>query len=172
MVHNGHWSELIREVPVKKGDFIQIDPGTVHAIKGGITILETQQNSDITYRVYDYDRLSNGKPRQLHVQQSLDVIKVPAAPMSECMIETGAAETNKLQKLIECKYYQVFHMKVEGQAEFEQEYPFLIVSVVEGNGLLNHTSVKKGDHFILPYDYGKVEIEGNLEFVASTVSTK
>ena len=172
MVHNGRWSELIREVPVKKGDFIQIDPGTVHAIKGGITILETQQNSDITYRVYDYDRLSNGKPRQLHVQQSLDVIKVPAAPMSECMIETGAAETNKLQKLIECKYYQVFHMKVEGQAEFEQEYPFLIVSVVEGNGLLNHTSVKKGDHFILPYDYGKVEIEGNLEFVASTVSTK
>ena len=57
MVHNGRWSELIREVPVKKGDFIQIDPGTVHAIKGGITILETQQNSDITYRVYDYDRL-------------------------------------------------------------------------------------------------------------------
>ena len=56
MVHNGRWSELIREVPVKKGDFIQIDPGTVHAIKGGITILETQQNSDITYRVYDYDR--------------------------------------------------------------------------------------------------------------------
>ena len=48
-------------------------------------------------------------------------------------------EANKLQKLIECKYYQVFHMKVEGQAEFEQEYPFLIVSVVEGNGLLNLT---------------------------------
>ena len=53
------------------------------------------------------------------------------------MIKTGEAEANKLQKLIECKYYQVFHMKVEGQAEFEQEYPFLIVSVVEGNGLLN-----------------------------------
>ena len=172
MVHNGRWSELIREVPVKQGDFIQIDPGTVHAIKGGITILETQQNSDITYRVYDYDRLSNGKPRQLHVQQSLDVIKVPAAPMSECMIETGEAETNKLQKLIECKYYQVFHMKVDGKAEFEQSYPFLIVSVVEGNGLLNHTSVKKGDHFILPCGYGNVEIEGNLELVASTVSTK
>ena len=172
MVHNGRWSELIREVPVKKGDFIQIDPGTVHAIKGGITSIETQQNSDITYRVYDYDRLSNGKPRQLHIQQSLDVIKVPAAPLSECMIKTGEAEANKLQKLIECKYYQVFHMKVEGQAEFDQEYPFLIVSVVEGNGLLNHTSVKKGDHFILPYGYGKVEMEGNLEFVASTVSTK
>jgi len=54
MIHNGRWEEFLREVPVKRGDFIQIDPGTVHAIKGGIEILETQQNSDITYRVYYY----------------------------------------------------------------------------------------------------------------------
>ena len=51
MIHEGKWKEFIREIPVKKGDFIQIDPGTVHAIKGGLMILETQQNSDITYRV-------------------------------------------------------------------------------------------------------------------------
>ena len=61
MIHEGKWSEFIREIPIKKGDFLQIDPGTVHAIKGGTLILETQQNSDITYRVYDYGRLSNGK---------------------------------------------------------------------------------------------------------------
>ena len=67
MISNGRWDEFLREVPVKKGDFIQIDPGTVHAIKGGIEILETQQNSDITYRVYDYGRLQNGKPRELHI---------------------------------------------------------------------------------------------------------
>lgn len=54
-----------------KGDFLQIDPGTVHAIKGGTLILETQQNSDITYRVYDYGRLSNGKPRELHIDKVL-----------------------------------------------------------------------------------------------------
>ena len=142
----------------------------MHAIKGGITILETQQNSDITYRVYDYDRLSNGKPRQLHIKQSLDVITVPAAPLSDCMIPTEDTKTNELQKLIECRYYQVFHMKVDGKAAFTQSYPFLIVSVVEGNGLLNHTSVKKGDHFILPYQYGNVELEGNLELIASTVN--
>ena len=51
MIEEGRWGELIREIPVKKGDFIQIDPGTVHAIKGGLMILETQPNSDITYRV-------------------------------------------------------------------------------------------------------------------------
>ena len=77
MIRNGRWSEFIREIPIKKGDFFQIYPGTVHAIKGGTLILETQQNSDITYRVYDYDRLQNGQPRALHVQQSIDVITVP-----------------------------------------------------------------------------------------------
>ena len=75
MVEEKRWKDLIREVPVKKGDFYQIDPGCVHAIKGGTVILETQQSSDITYRVYDYDRKWNGKLRELHVKQSLDVIK-------------------------------------------------------------------------------------------------
>ena len=77
MIENGQWKDFIREIPVKKGDFFFIEPGTVHAIKGGTTILETQQSSDITYRVYDYDRLQNGKPRQLHVKQSIDVINAP-----------------------------------------------------------------------------------------------
>ena len=67
MIRGKRWKEFIREIPVKKGDFFQINPGCVHAIKGGTLILETQQNSDITYRVYDYDRLQDGKPRALHV---------------------------------------------------------------------------------------------------------
>ena len=56
MIRGHQWDEFIRKVPVKKGDFFQINPGCVHAIKGGTLILETQQSSDITYRVYDYDR--------------------------------------------------------------------------------------------------------------------
>ena len=73
MIENGRWTDFIREVPVHKGDFFFIEPGTVHAIKGGTVILETQQSSDITYRVYDYDRLQDGKcffaigfPQNLH----------------------------------------------------------------------------------------------------------
>lgn len=77
MIENGRWIDFIREVPVHKGDFFFIEPGTVHAIKGGTVILETQQSSDITYRVYDYDRLQDGNPRQLHVKQSIDVISAP-----------------------------------------------------------------------------------------------
>ncbi|UKI54322.1 MAG: hypothetical protein L6V86_04960 [Treponema sp.] len=77
MIENQKWSDFIREIPVRKGDFFFIEPGTVHAIKGGTVILETQQSSDITYRVYDYDRLQDGKKRPLHVKQSIDVIKAP-----------------------------------------------------------------------------------------------
>ena len=94
MIHEGRWSEFIRYVPIKKGDFIQIDPGTVHAITSGCMILETQQNSDITYRVYDYDRLSNGKPRDLHVKQSIDVITVPAKPVEDSVISVKADKAN------------------------------------------------------------------------------
>ena len=77
MIHNREWNRLIRKVPIKKGDFFQIEPGTVHAITAGTLILETQQNSDVTYRLYDYDRLSNGVPRELHIEKSIDVIKAP-----------------------------------------------------------------------------------------------
>lgn len=170
MVENKRWSELIREIPVKKGDFIQIDPGTVHAIKGGLTILETQQNSDITYRVYDYDRLSNGKPRQLHVQQSLDVITVPAKPVEDSVIHVDAAKANELKELICCQYYRVFKLDVKGEANISLDQPFLIMSVVEGSGSLDGQSLKKGDHFILPAGYGEAKFEGDMEIVASTVA--
>ena len=69
MIRGHQWDEFIRKVPVKKGDFFQINPGCVHAIKGGTLILETQQSSDITYRVYDYDRLSDGKPSRRRLKR-------------------------------------------------------------------------------------------------------
>ncbi len=170
MVNNKRWSDLIREIPVKKGDFIQIDPGTVHAIKGGLTILETQQNSDITYRVYDYDRLSNGQPRQLHVKQSLDVITVPAKPVEDSVIHVGEGKKNEMQQLIECQYYKVFKLDVDGTATVCENAPFLIMSVVEGNGTIDGQEIKKGSHFIIPAGYGEAKFEGNMEIIASTVA--
>lgn len=168
MIEQGRWSELIREVPVKKGDFIQIDPGTVHAIKGGLMILETQQNSDITYRVYDYDRLTDGKPRQLHVKQSIDVITVPAASAKDAVKSAADLPKNVMNELISCDYYTVWKMDVTEPVSFTQEYPFLIMSVIEGAGLMNGQMLKKGDHFILPAGYGKVDLQGDMVLIAST----
>lgn len=172
MIAEGRWTELIREIPVKKGDFIQIDPGTVHAIKGGLLILETQQNSDITYRVYDYGRMSNGKPRELHIEKSLDVITIPAAPTKDCVISEPCAQSEKnfLKKLYACDYYVIFRLDLDGMASFEQCHPFLNVTITEGRGMINGQSVKKGDHLILPYRFGMVQMQGKLQMIASTVN--
>lgn len=169
MIHEGKWGDLIREIPVKKGDFIQIDPGTVHAIKGGLMILETQQNSDITYRVYDYGRLTNGKPRELHIDKSIDVITVPAKPVEESVMAVGDLPENQMNLLISCDYYKVWKLDVTSAVAFEQEYPFLIMSVIEGDGLINGQMITKGDHFILPKGYGEIKMQGNMQLIASTI---
>lgn len=167
MIHQGRWTELIREIPIKKGDFIQIDPGTVHAIKGGLMILETQQNSDITYRVYDYGRLTDGKPRELHVAQSIDVITVPAPTAQESVKDALNLPENKMNELISCDYYTVWKLDVEGSFSFEQSHPFLIMSVIGGEGSINARTIKKGDHFILPAGFGSVEMQGKMQLIAS-----
>lgn len=169
MIYGGKWKEFIREIPVKKGDFLQIDPGTVHAIKGGFLILETQQNSDITYRVYDYDRLQNGRPRELHVEKSIDVITVPAKSAEDSVKSALKLPKNRMNELHSCKYYDIFKLDVDGRMSFAQEYPFLLMSVLEGDGMIGSQPVKKGDHFILPCGFGTVKIQGKMSIIASTV---
>ena len=144
MIHEGRWSEFIREIPVKKGDFIQIDPGTVHAIKGGLLILETQQNSDITYRVYDYDRLQNGRPRELHIEKSIDVITVPAKSVEDSVTSALGLPENRLNELYACGYYQIYKLDVNGTCSFAQNHPFLLMSVLEGSGIVNGAAGEKG----------------------------
>ena len=169
MIEEGRWSEFIREVPIKKGDFLQIDPGTVHAIKGGTLILETQQNSDITYRVYDYDRLSNGKPRELHIEKSIDVITVPAKSVADSVKSAENLPVNQLNELYACQYYHVYKLEVLGNMSFEQDKPFFNMTVTEGDGIVNGQPVKKGDHFILPNGFGTVELQGKMQIIASTI---
>ena len=78
MVDQGEWDKLLRRVKVKAGDFVYVPSGTIHAIGKGIVILETQQSSDITYRVYDYDRTdAAGNTRELHLERSIQVTTVP-----------------------------------------------------------------------------------------------
>lgn len=169
MIHAGKYRELIRQIPVQKGDFLQIAPGTVHVIKSGFTILETQQSSDITYRVYDYDRLVNGSKRPLHVQESIDVITVPDNAERALLSHTVGLPDNSMNLLIDCPCYKVFKLTVNGTAEVEQKYPFLLASVLEGKGSVNGEPVCKGAHFMLPAGFGMAAFAGNMELILSTV---
>ncbi len=163
MIENGRWNELIREIPIKKGDFFQINPGTVHAIKAGTLILESQQSSDITYRLYDYDRLQNGKKRELHIEKSLDVIEVP-------FVERRAepAETDSwLKQLYACSCYKIWKGDLKGEATLRQNEPFMIGSVISGEAFLDGVGYNKGDHFIIPYKHPDIHMTGEAEFVFS-----
>ena len=167
MIRNDRWDEMIREVPIKKGDFFQIDPGTVHAIKAGTLILETQQSSDITYRLYDYGRLQNGKPRELHIDKSIDVITVP---FEEKRAYRDESEKGWIKTLYSCKYYTVWRGELSGKEQLPQnmeDMPFVIASVLSGEAQLGGEKLKKGDHFIIPNGYGKAEFSGNAEFIFS-----
>lgn len=171
MIHEGKWDELLTKVPVKPGDFFFVPSGTVHAIGAGIVILETQQNSDTTYRVYDYDRRDNeGNLRELHIEQSIAVTTVPAVkPEVQPVINTLG--DMKITTFVESNYFTVHKWELEGTAKLNQDLAFELVSVIEGTGSLvqgdGKYEFKKGDHFLLPSGFGEYEIEGNAELIVS-----
>lgn len=168
MIENKQWNNFIREIPVHKGDFFFIEPGTVHAIKGGTVILESQQSSDITYRVYDYDRLQDGQPRPLHVKQSIDVITAPFEQKDPPLNENKSIGNN-IKQLVSCDLFTVWHGIVDGELMIDQNQPFLLCSVIEGDCILNGNKFSKGSHFILPNNYGIANFKGKAELIFSTI---
>lgn len=172
MIADKRFDDLIRKVPVKKGDVVEIAPGTLHATIGNILIMEIQQNSDLTYRVYDYDRLVNGTPRQLHLDKSMDIIRVPDNSDQTAITTDINVEANQLTLLAESAYYKTWKLEVSEEAIVTQEYPFLILSVVEGNGIVDGHFVKKGDNVFIPNGYGDITILGELEIIATTAVEK
>ena len=166
MIEQKRWGELIREIPVRKGDFFQINPGCVHAIKGGTLILETQQNSDVTYRVYDYDRLQDGKPRPLHVRQSMDVITVPFVP-AETEKEVSCMQDARVERLVSCPYYRVWKIDLKGCLVRNWNEPFTDISILEGEGTAAGCPVKKGTHLIVPAGFGDLKLEGEMMMIIS-----
>lgn len=168
MIDSNRWQELIRVRKIKKGDFFQIVPGTVHAIKEGTVILETQQNSDITYRLYDYGRLENGSPRELHIEKSIDVINCPHVD-KEIGSKTVKNEQYDLNELISCDYYTVQKLNLHGEQEFVQDRNFVNVSVIEGSGSIDGFDLHKGDCFILPSDYGTYRLKGTMQLILSYI---
>ena len=168
LVREGRWGDLLNEVPIHRGDFFQINPGTVHAIKAGTLILETQQSSDVTYRVYDYDRLGDdGKPRALHLAQSLDVVDYAAkAPESGAVT---APEVDGVTALESNDRYTVERVRVDGAKTLPQDHPFVCLSVLGGEGSVCGRPVRKGDHMVVPSTVDELALDGQMELMLSWV---
>lgn len=181
MIESGDWDHLLRKVPVKKGDFFFVPSGSVHALNKGIIVLETQQSSDTTYRLYDYDRVDKktGEKRELHIKQSEDTIMVPHVD-PKLDIETKEIGNNKITTFLkspESPFFAVYEWMVKDSVDFKHvEGDYTLVSVINGEGKLtadgNEFDIKKGDHFIIPAPIKEWNISGNLHIIASESEEK
>ena len=172
-IEAGNWDELLRRVPIKPGDFFFVPSGTIHALCEGTLVLETQQSSDTTYRVYDYDRIDqNGNKRELHIEKSIDVTTVPHRD-PELNITTKQIQDAQVTTFIQGEYFSVYKWDVNGKLVTENKQPFLLFSVLAGNGNLQINdqtySLNKGDHFILPATVKEFSLDGNLQLIVSHV---
>ncbi|MDG3141849.1 mannose-6-phosphate isomerase, class I [Streptococcus suis] len=174
MIASGNWDQLLTRVPVKAGEFYNVPSGTIHAIGKGIMILETQQSSDTTYRVYDFDRRdANGQMRELHVKQSVDVTTIGSpANSTPARLAVGGLTTTLL---VSNPFFTVYHWKVDRSVTMQRTAPYLLVSVIEGEGHIivdnGMYCIRKGDHFILPHDVASWQFDGRLKMIASHVGS-
>lgn len=164
---NGTVEDLLNYVPVFPGDVFFIPQGLVHAIGKGILIAEIQMNSNVTYRVYDYNRLQNGKPRELHVDQAMSVIR-DFTPEEIDALRFSRGDGGK-ETIANCPYFRVDRLDLNGSAMIPESAPFTSVVCVEGEGTIGGEKIVKGDSFYLPQGCGDVPVEGSMELLITTV---
>lgn len=180
---NNTLEKYLQKVPVKKDDIFFIHPGMVHAIGGGIVLAEIQENSNLTYRLYDYDRIDkNGQKRPLHIEKAMDVLQYqssenPRQPMRTLRYRPGYAS----ELLGRCKYFQVERILMNtaelccGQRTAilpdctTDSVSFQVLLCVEGKGIL-HTpeddlTFKKGDCIFLPAESVTGRLEGKAQLL-------
>ncbi len=165
--------EVANSVNVKKGDVFFIEAGTLHAIGKGILIAEIQQNSNTTYRIYDYGRVGNdGKPRELHIDKAVEVTDLcPAKEYPEQPVEKYDGYNMKL--LSSCEYFSVYNIELKSKALLNADkISFNSMLILDGEGTLNglaensnSISFKKGDSIFIPAEFGEYEIIGKANII-------
>ena len=169
-IESKDWDHLLTKIPVKAGDFFYVPSGTMHAIGSGILILETQQSSDTTYRVYDFDRKDDaGNLRELHLEQSIDVLTIGEPANSRPVTIQADNLTSTL--LVANDFFAVYKWDIAGSVEFKKTADYSLFSILEGAGELTVDGlvypIKKGSHFILPSDVTEWTLSGDLQLIVS-----
>lgn len=177
MIHKGEWDKLLRKVPVKAGDFFYVPSGTIHALTKGILVIETQQSSDVTYRLYDYDRVDQktGKKRELHTQKSIDVTQVPHVD-PKLKITSRRNQDAIIKTLVEpplSPHFYLWQIDLNGQWNTGLNgHPFLLVTIINGSGTIeceNKTfNLSIGTNMIIPNNIKEFKFSGNMKMVIST----
>ncbi len=165
-IKNNTLTELLNFFEVKAGDCYFIPSGTIHAIAEGCLICEIQQNSNLTYRVYDYGRKDkNGKERELHVDKALKVTELSKYTYSPLNLQTAQGELLGLSR-----YFTTTFVAVDGEKKlFADKNSFKCVTCVEGEGALDGKKVALGDSWFIPAGYGEVTATGKMRLVMAEV---
>lgn len=161
--------EVLNKVPVHKGDVFFIEAGTIHAIGKGLIIAEIQQNSNVTYRVYDYGRVGkDGKKRELHIEKAVAVTNCAPAKKDD----------SHYPHIADCDYFTVDKLNLDGTTfnKLEgtvSEKSFLSILVLDGEGTITSNgesvSYKKGDSIFLTAGSGEYSIEGVCDALLTTI---
>lgn len=173
-IENGSIRNLLNHIPVQKDDLFYIESGTVHAIGAGCLIAEIQQSSNLTYRLYDYDRTDkNGKKRELHISKALDVARlsssaIPRQPMRVLKYKSGYAS----ELLARCRYFQVERLLLNTEsrklAEFQTgKNSFHALLCVDGCGNVSGDNFNlnffKGDCIFVPAESIPLKLHGKAQ---------
>ncbi len=164
--------EVLHAVPVQKGDVLFIESGTIHAIGKDILIAEIQQNSNVTYRVYDYGRVGkDGKKRDLHIEKALAVTRrVPIV-----------RDRSSYPHIADCDYFTVDKLNLDGRVMKKMEgnvsaASFASILILDGEGTITSgagtAAYKKGDSFFLPAGSGSYMVEGSCDALITTIREK
>lgn len=170
IIKTGKIKENLNYINVKKGDAIYIPAGTIHALLGNTLLCEVQQNSDLTYRVYDWDRVGkDGKPRELHKQKAIDVINVENKPV---IISTD--NVTECTNIAKSPYFKTDKIIVEETTKQTTDgTTFYAINITKGKGELiianKNYKIQLGDSFIIPANLGEYTITGKLELLKSYI---
>ena len=177
-IENGTLEKYLQKIPVKKDDLFYIEAGTIHAIGKGALIAEIQENSNLTYRLYDYDRVDkNGNKRELHIDKALEVANLkssaePKQPLRVLKYRQGCAS----ELLCRCKYFEVYRMLVNTErcrklvGYQADSISFRVLLCINGCGSVQMTDGEsfaffKGDCIFFPANSMKIRIHGKAQFL-------
>ncbi len=154
--------EILQKVPVKKGESFFIPAGTIHSVGKGILLAEVQQNSNVSYRIYDY-----GRKRTLHIEKALDVADLKPFDYDE----------KNYPHLVSCKYFTVDKINLDGKISARLEgnvnENFLSILILDGQGKISvgeeTLNYAKGESFFIPANSGHWAIEGTCEALLTTL---
>lgn len=171
-VDNGQINSILRTIPVKTGDFFYNPAGVLHALGSGIVALETQQNSDMTFRLYDFDRVdaTTQKKRPLQVKDALAVTNVPHQD-PHVVQATRAASFGMVTTLVNAKHFVVEKIQTSGKLSLNQIHNYMLQTVIDGQGdlIVNDVRypVRKGMSYILPKKVSDYQLDGFMTVIAS-----